>query len=552
MFNPEIFAVAFARAVALLRASPPNKDHQKASLRAIYALTSLASATVRLYDGVLSVDGAVVPGHVPSADLLVRQLEGHGVAELAIARGAAPTELLALLRALAADVGSYVEGDGVARRLAEAGASGIAVLAARPVAAEPGQRAPSVTQAFELADIEAAVRAEGGAAASAVSKTEEPGPVAAAAGAPMGSEALQALVAELAQAVVGGEVPGVVVTPPPAPMRGPLEGALAAVTRDPYGEGILAALTRLAQEIAHDFQAGWPRPAAEALAAVIGLEPGAPEGSVKESYALVVRTMLTRDALWRVAALVADPGLAPMALAVLLRGSADASEVLVDLVAGAESVDDRRAYLGALRRLPQGAAAVSRMLAANQWTVVRDVAELVGELRVEDAVPALGTLLAHYEPRVRRTAVVALAHIGTAATVDLLRRTLHEGSRETRILVAGGIGGPHARALAMPLLSLAEQEADAEVHAEYFRALGRIGSPEAVAALVAAAQPGGRLFGRRAAAPRIVAVEGLKAAGGSVARRALEALRDDGDGDVREAVVRALSVLVGRAGTRAP
>jgi HEAT repeat protein len=192
------------------------------------------------------------------------------------------------------------------------------------------------------------------------------------------------------------------------------------------------------------------------------------------------------------------------------------------------------------------------MLATNQWNVVRDIAELAGELRLDDVVPALGKLLAHYEPQVRLTAVVALARIGTSATVDLLRRTLTEGGRETRLLVAGGIGGLHARALAMPLLSLAQNEADAEVKAEFYRALGRIGSPEAVAALVTAAQPGGRLFGRRGAAPRIVAVEGLKTAGGPAARRALDALRNDADKDVRDAVVRALSVLVGRAGTRAP
>ena len=552
MFNPEIFAIAFARSVALLRASPPNKDHQKASLRAIYALTSLTSATVRLYDGVLSVDNSVVPGHVPSADELSRQMEGHGVAEVVIARGATPTELLTLLRALAADVGSYAEGEGVARRLAEAGASAIAVLGVHTEAVEPGSRAPSVTQAFELADIEAALVAAGEAEPPAASDTEEAIPVEAVADAPMRSEALQALVAELAQAVVGREAPAPVAPTPAAAPQAPLQDALEVVTRDPYGDGILGALTRLAQLIAQEFKDGWPRPAAEALAAVIGLEAGAPEGSAKESYALVVRTMLTHDALKRVAALAADPGLAPMAMAVLLRGGADAAEVLVDLVSGAGSADERRGYFVALRRLPQGAAAVSRMLAMNQWTVVRDVAVLAGELRVDDAVPALAKLLAHYESQVRLAAVGALAHIGSSASADLLRRTLTEGNRDTRLLVAGGIGGVNARALVMPLLALAEAETDLEVRAEYSRALGRIGSPEAVAALVAEAQPGGRLFHRRAAALRLAAVEGLRAAGGPVARRALDALRNDGDREVRDAVLRALSVLVGRAGVRAP
>jgi hypothetical protein len=47
-------------------------------------------------------------------------------------------------------------------------------------------------------------------------------------------------------------------------------------------------------------------------------------------------------------------------------------------------------------------------------------------------------------------------------------------------------------------------------------------------------------------------VEGLKAAGGPAARRALDALRADADPEVREAVGRALSLLIGKAGMRAP
>jgi hypothetical protein len=51
MFNPEIFAINFARTVELLREHPPNKEAQKASLRAVYALTSFASASVRPWPG---------------------------------------------------------------------------------------------------------------------------------------------------------------------------------------------------------------------------------------------------------------------------------------------------------------------------------------------------------------------------------------------------------------------------------------------------------------------------------------------------------------------
>ena len=86
---------------------------------------------------------------------------------------------------------------------------------------------------------------------------------------------------------------------------------------------------------------------------------------------------------------------------------------------------------------------------------------------------------------------------------------------------------------------LAAEEDDEGVLCEYYRALGRIGTPEAIDALVKAAQPGGRIFGRRPAEPRIAAVESLGNVGGTAARRALDALQEDGDKAVREAVLRA-------------
>jgi len=101
----------------------------------------------------------------------------------------------------------------------------------------------------------------------------------------------------------------------------------------------------------------------------------------------------------------------------------------------------------------------------------------------------------------------------------------------------------------MPLVALAEAEENADVQAEYYRALGRIGSPEAIDALIKAVQPGGRVFGRRATGPRLAAVEGLRGAESAAARRALLALAEDGDRAVREAAVRALSAGVASAAT---
>jgi HEAT repeat protein len=288
----------------------------------------------------------------------------------------------------------------------------------------------------------------------------------------------------------------------------------------------------------------------QATAALIGLEPAAPEGSARTAYGIVLRRILTKEALKRVAHLLPDPRFTPVATAVMQRGGAEGAEVLVDLVSGSEVPRERRAYLAALRVIPHGTEAVVQLLSTYQWFVVRNVAELLGEMRVEEAVPSLGGLLGHKEPRVRRAAAVALARIGTVATVEPLRRALREGTPELRGLIAASIGGAHARALAMPLVAIAEAEESGDVQAELFRALGRIGTPEAIDALVRAAQPGGRLFGRRPSGPRVAAVEGLRDAGGAAAHRALETLTDDADKVVREAAVRGLAASADGATAR--
>lgn len=540
MFNPEIFAVNFGRTLDLLRAPVANKDQQKACLRAVFALTSLASATVRLYDGVLSVDDAILPDDLPFMAELRLQLEAHGLSEIAIARGSTATEILTLLRALALDPAAFAPGDGVAPRLAAAGASGIAVLAARREAVDAPPRVPSVTQAFELAAIEEAAAGAAVVAPAPAAPPERPiAPVFTPAAAREGPAGAAPQPEAEAVEVVGA--------PHGVPADTLIGLALGAVLRHPYDEGILDRLSELAGEIGNTLLAGRLELAVQATAAIIGLEPGAPEGSARASYGIVLRRILHEDALKRIAHLLPDPRFTPLATAVLQRAGHDGAEVLVDLLSASEVPKERKAYLAALRVIPHGTEAVLQMLGHHQWFVVRNVTELLGEMRVEEAVPAIGRLLAHKEARVQRAAAVALAHIGSVATVEPLRRAMKDGTPELRGLVAASIGGVHARALAMPLVALAEAEANGDVQSEYYRALGRIASPEAIEALTNAAQPGGRLFGRRPIAPRVAAVEGLRNAGGPAARKALEALQDDADKAVRDAVVRALAVTASSA-----
>jgi len=157
---------------------------------------------------------------------------------------------------------------------------------------------------------------------------------------------------------------------------------------------------------------------------MVALEPGAPEGTPRNSYGIVLRRTLTRDVLSQIAPHALEPRLTEEVAVVMRRGRGEAAEVLLGFLANAEGMRERRAYMQILRSMPQGVEQVIHMLAHAQWFVVRNVAELMGDVRMEESIPDLGLALAHSDHRVRRAAAVALAKIGTPATVESLRRAL--------------------------------------------------------------------------------------------------------------------------------
>jgi len=84
---------------------------------------------------------------------------------------------------------------------------------------------------------------------------------------------------------------------------------------------------------------------------------------------------------------------------------------------------------------------------------------------------------------------------------------------------------------------------DQAVVRELLLALGRIGSPDAVQALIKWAQPTGRFFGRKPSELRVAAVEALRLAASPPALGTLEGLSDDSDRAVREAARQAVTEL---------
>ena len=182
-----------------------------------------------------------------------------------------------------------------------------------------------------------------------------------------------------------------------------------------------------------------------------------------------------------------------------------------------------------------------KTLEHGDWFVIRNVAELCGELRLEAAVPVLARHLTHPDERVKRAAIVALAKIGTPATVEPLRNALKDAAPAVRMQTVMVIDGKQNRALGLRLVSILEEETVPEVLREVCYAVGRSGSSEGVQALIRMASPGGKLFNKKPAQQRVWAVEGLRMAGGSSAQGALEGLFQDSDKEVREAAQKALA-----------
>jgi HEAT repeat protein len=278
----------------------------------------------------------------------------------------------------------------------------------------------------------------------------------------------------------------------------------------------------------------------EALLRLIRLETDATSPDVQRAYGIALRRLLTTEHLRRFAPLAFDEVYHEDIVKVMRRAGKAGTKMLLDLLIEAPSQAERRAYLRALRQMEEGSDVIASLLGHHEWFVVRNAADLVGELKLVEAVPALSRVAQHTEARVRRAVGLALARIGTPETALSLRKLVTDADPEVRLAVVKELGGRGMSGLAMPIVSAAGAEQDPEVLSEYYRALGRIGTPDAVQALVKAAQESPGLLSRKPQGPRLAAIEALGTAGGPSAVAVLKELMESRSGDVRATAAGAL------------
>ena len=593
----DTLATRFARCVNLFR-DPTAKSEQKKEFRTLVGLLQDAAVTLRVGAGGVGIELNGVPCEGEGLAVLVERLDLHGIGEIALPASPPPNQLFELLQALADQPGAH----DVTSRLAAAGADRIRIAPAGPPSspsvaqrgpvASPedfGGREPVVPNPDTPVDRKSGALGTAGILRGESMRdiksvplegvplvTHDPPPPKAADALPgvvdrpsprkESGEELLSLSSERHRAP---EPPPALAPPPPAPdppavakreaAHAPASRATPAATvpLPPGAADVLAELERnstapnvgdllaaLIDNAAAATKLGRFEQVLGVIVGVIRVEEKVPETSgVRRQYGIAMRRFYTKPVLEGLSRLLAAPKHRAAAVTALQRGGAAGVEVLMDVLAAAPTVGERRAVFDALKHMTEGTDQLVHMLDHSEWFVVRNVAELIGELGMEDAVPALGKRLDHADERVRKAVGLALAKIGTRGAAEPLRRALRDRSQEVRMQVAVGIGGRKSSALAMPLVVAMEEEKDEAVVRELLLALGRIGSSDAVQALIKWAQPTGRFFGRKPSELRVAAVEALRLAATPAALGTLEGLSDDGDRAVREAASRAVTEL---------
>jgi HEAT repeat protein len=503
MINYDNYAVTLGRAVAVFRRGADAVPEQKVALRALAALARLGGVVFEVGAGALRVGGRAVPSALPGVAGLLAQLEAHDVAELRIAEAATPASLLELLRGVAAPVDRRGAGVSLAERLRAAGVADIQVrLRRRPPAPDPPPP-PDLPSRAVLPDA-----------------TTEALPFEAAA---------------------------------PIARRAPdPEAAVAAFALDPAAAEARARLEAAADWIREGLEQGPAASAVRALARLIELESATPAGELRETLTGMVDLLITDDALRGVMA-SADADETRDAARLILQRSGSAATALLRtrLMTETDEVAARRT-LQLLREQPEGLRSLILLLQHADRAIVRRTASVLASLGVREAVPVLCRLVHHGDATVRAAATAALARLATPQAIELLGELLDQTDPNAVAATVDGLGGPGLGPLVGRLENVARRFGDAGMILAVSHALGRIGTPTAVAVLTRWAAPAGWRFWRRRRAVRLAAVAGLRIAAGPDARRVLGLLSRDRNADVREAASAAVQDLAIAAPARAP
>ena len=535
MDHSTTFARHFARLVHLLLHEPKNIANQKAALRLLVAMAKEGEVTLAIRDWQVIANGALLPPQLEGVQDLGAQLIGHAVTELVAEKEASAADLLGIARTLATEPVPGDGGRGVADKLAALGAKTVRVTLSGNV---PLPRVATVSMPTHGSDVPSTV------------------PTPATNGGSRNTRDV-AVVAKVEPAPTPPSAPAA--TPQRRPstdlsvMHGITDSYLSQFAADSSRGSISSGFTELdattsvnettklvdgvagAAEAA--FREGDSETLGMALAGLVKRETAAGDPNLRRAYGMGVRRLAKKPLLAAIAPLlVSQREMYEDLFAIFARTGDDGAEALIEQLNAAQSLAERRVYFDSLRKLNAGIKVLIHMLGDSRWYVVRNAADLLGEMSANDAEPKLSELLHHEDDRVRKAAVSALSKMTGAGAVKGLSASLEDGAPGVRVRAAAALGASKTSAAASALVKHLEREDVAEVQHACLSSLGKIATGDAIRFLTKAAQPATGLFKKKATAYRVAAVRALGEARTPAAMGALQNLLHDKEKDVREAV----------------
>jgi hypothetical protein len=288
-------------------------------------------------------------------------------------------------------------------------------------------------------------------------------------------------------------------------------------------------------------QSAWME-AIHAAQALIQMAPRIPEHESR-SFAIQVKRLLPKPVLDSfIAFAIRTPEEQQRVADILPWGGRDALAAMIESVQQTESVEARAFLHDAIVETPGALRQVLPLLNHQKASVVHVAAELLARLADPEALPALLALLDDPSPDRQAAGLHALAAFADPRAVEALRRGLQHPSPDTRGHAALAIAASGRAGLGMPIIVALEGERDETAWVMMTRALGRIGSREAVTALATVAlEKKGILKRGYSRAQRLEAVSVLADGGSAAAQSALESISRQAEGEVAAAARQALA-----------
>ena len=482
-----------------------NVDEQKMSLRALVTLSKNGAVTMWPQDWHLFANGVEIPGALTGVQDTATQMSAHSIQRVELGTGVNAADVLGLARIIASAASAGDGGEHVRQKLTALNAKRITfeLPAPPPPAPEPAVSAEAPTVKVEVDGREAA-----NAMAAAIPQEKS-------------------LLADLLAADVSKLTP---------------EGLFELLDQAKRPEDHTRVLDDLVSLSEHSVRIGKGVVVGEIFHGVVQRDASVPDGDVKRAYSFAIRRMSKPALLRAVATLIPKkPERRQHFYEVLERTAEEGAEALIEQISQAQTAEDRRSLFEVLVELSAAVPALTRMLGDSRWFVVRNAADLLGEMSAAVAEAALIDLLRHTDDRVRRSATNALLKRGTPSALKSIYEAVNDDSPEVRMQAAAAISTKRDGRTSATLIRAIESEEDSDVQVAMIAALGRVATADAVQKLLKLAEPDARLFRKKPTSVRVAAVQALGEVKTPAAVAALKELSGDKDREVRDTASRVLA-----------